>query len=428
MALVDDLFFYNPWWVERKVPDRLLEGYRRKVFGELLDSLSVQRVTVLKGARRVGKTTLVYQVINELLGENSPNSVMYLSFDDPKLRVGLEEILGVFEEKVLQKDLLSGKTFVFMDEVQFLEGWELEVKKFFDRKYPIKFFATGSAATLIKKGTESLAGRTIEYSLAPFSFKEFFEYKTGIKQVNEKNTVEVLKVEKQGQLLFQEYLLKGGFPTVFSLPDDLWRKALKEDVVEKTIHRDIAFLYDVKRPVSVEKLLFWVAGNTGGMVNKSSLSSVIDASREYTEKYLTYLKNSFLIVLVGAHEKTVEGRVRKSEKAYIIDPGLANALLNAVRIDDALAGKLVETVVANNLSSENPRYYSGRKEVDFIAGDKAIEVKYQQSISESDLNSLKEAAKRLKAKPLIITKKDFDQRDGVSLVPAWLYLLREQQK
>ncbi len=232
------------------------------------------------------------------------------------------------------------------------------------------------------------------------------------------------KIEKQAELLLQEYLLKGGFPAVFNLSEELWRKALKEDVVEKTIHRDIAYLYDVKRPLSLEKLLLWVAGNTGGLVNKTTLASSIDASREYTEKYLTYLKNAFLVNLVGAFEKTVEARVRRAEKAYIADPGLANALLNTPRVDDTLAGKLVETIVANALSEEGAAYYANKKEVDFVtAAKQAIEVKYQQTISESDVNNVKEIAKKLKAKALFITKKHFEKRKGVQLIPAWLYLL-----
>lgn len=423
MTLIDDLVFYNPWWTENRVPQRLLQPFKRNAFEELLKYFDTGRIIVLKGARRTGKSTLAYQLIEHMLEKKvAPKNILYVSFDDLKMQVSLHEILEEYERQVLKAPLENERTIVFMDEVQFKENWELETKKFFDRKYPITFFATGSAATFIKKSSESLAGRTIELSLPPFSFKEFFEYSTGSKlKINARDIIQVKNVEKKAELLFNEYVLKGGFPSTFGLPDELWRKTVREDVVEKAVYRDIATLYDVKNPQALEKLLLWIASNTGGLFNKTALASEIGLSREYVDVYLHYLKNAYLVKTIPAFTASAASSIRKNEKAYVTDTGVANALTNSPSVIDGKAGMLVETIIANEL--DQPAYLPGTKEVDFISGKHAIEVKYQRNVSDSEVISVARSAAKARKKPLIITRNIFEERFGTQLVPAWLYLL-----
>ncbi|HEC93326.1 MAG TPA: hypothetical protein ENI51_10090, partial [Candidatus Atribacteria bacterium] len=182
------LYFHNPWWIDHKVPDSLKLTYRRPVLKSLLEYFKLDRAILIKGPRRTGKTTLLYQIIDELITTRKipAQNIIYLSCDDPELklltnpssdsRINLSDILEVYEH-------LSGKTstelkanekiYLFLDDVHFWAGWQFEIKKYFDKKYPLKFILSGSSASLIKRGSESLMGRTIEGLIMPFSFYEF---------------------------------------------------------------------------------------------------------------------------------------------------------------------------------------------------------------------------------------------------------------
>jgi len=81
---------YNPWWASRRVPSSKALPFKRRDFYKLLEELESPKVTAIVGARRVGKTTLMYQLIDHIVSETSPERVMYLSLDDPYLRVDVK--------------------------------------------------------------------------------------------------------------------------------------------------------------------------------------------------------------------------------------------------------------------------------------------------------------------------------------------------
>ena len=146
------LYFYNPWWVKDKVPQVLVAGYQRPVLKKLLSYLSLERVLIIKGARRTGKTTLLYQIIDALLNQGIPSqNIFFFSFDGLRQEENFEEIIKTYQE--LSKNVLPTEEtiYFFLDEIQFLSDWSSKLKKYFDRKYPLKFIVSGSAASLIKK-------------------------------------------------------------------------------------------------------------------------------------------------------------------------------------------------------------------------------------------------------------------------------------
>jgi len=225
--LKEIMHFHNPWWVHKNVPEELLQDYQRPILKTLLSYLGLDRVIVIKGPRRTGKTTLMYQMASQLLNEGTkPEDIFFLSFDDLASRVDFDEIIKIYQQltrRVLNK---QSTIYVFLDEVQFLENWSLYIKRYFDKRYPLKFILSGSAASLIKKGAESLAGRTIEETIRPFSFYEYLEYHVRDKKLKE--IVDELKdnfhfqnlpskdvlmpYETKIKIIFEEYLYNGGFP------------------------------------------------------------------------------------------------------------------------------------------------------------------------------------------------------------------------
>ena len=141
-SLKETLHFYNPWWETERVPRDLLKEYQRPVLKDILSYLFLDRVIVLKGPRRTGKSTLLYQVADALLRRGvPPHDILFLSFDDIKLRMDLDDILKGYQE-ISRRLIKTGKpVYLLLDEVHFLDNWQFYVKKYFDRKYPVKFIA-----------------------------------------------------------------------------------------------------------------------------------------------------------------------------------------------------------------------------------------------------------------------------------------------
>lgn len=443
--LKESLYFYNPWWKTGKVPSELLAEYERPVVKDLLSYLSLNRIIILKGPRRTGKTTVFYQIVEHLIRSGvSMNDILFLSFDDIRLRIEMDEILKIYEQ--INKRLINeGSTiYIFMDEAHFLENWQFSVKKYFDRKYPIKFFISGSAASLIKKGTESLAGRTVEETIYPFSFYEFLSFRMKshelinkinhirkeFKDFNFIDITELIPYESEIKIFFDEYLQKGGFPNLFGINETLlWKRLVREDILEKVIYRDLVELYDIKKPDALEKLFLYLVDISSQILNVANIANSIGLSREYTEKYLFYLEQSFLIKRLRKYAKSVEKSIRGSEKLHVLDTGLINAFS---KVD---LGHVIESMVATHLfrfKDANHYYYREKHEIDLVLErDKKlfpVEVKYKEDISKKDLKGIVTFSQRFKTEKAIVVTRDIFKEDKLNgnrviFIPARIFML-----
>ena len=434
MKVEDAMFFYNPWWT-KKISPYLVKEYKRDAFYTIEKYLDINRIIVIKGPRRVGKTTIMYQIIDNLLKKVNPTQVLYVPFDDPKLR-DFDKLIDFYQSRILKAGLEKKQAYLFLDEIQYLRDWQYHVKRYYDRNYPVKFVVSGSSATLIRKGTESLMGRTVEEILPPFSFREFLQYRLDERitlKLDALDSLTIKKYEKDAKILFEEYLLKGGFPNIFEIEEiGIWQKLIRDDVIDKVIYRDIVSLYDIKKPELLEKLFMYLTGINGQILNVSNISNSIGLSREYVNRYLLYLKNAYFIRGVKKYAKSIEKIVRSNEKVYILDPAIINSLLNKTSIDDEFAGHLVESVIAEYLAGYEHYYWREYYEVDFIVKIRnrlmPIEVKYKSQIRKKDLNGLLNFMEKFNVnKGVVITKDLFDKqridKKEILFIPAWLFLL-----
>ena len=166
---------YNSWWENGEVKTEI---FRRPVFHKIYkDLLSLKQIISITGPRRVGKTTLLKQLIQSLIreGHAKSNEIIYFSFDDPLL---LEPSIGerFFDELMKWADVThkSETVYFFFDEIQKFERWELYLKKYYDLGFAVRFVVSGSASSpIFRKSRESLLGRIKDSHLLPFSFKEY---------------------------------------------------------------------------------------------------------------------------------------------------------------------------------------------------------------------------------------------------------------
>lgn len=468
------LYFHNPWWIDRRVPDSLKLTYQRPVLKKLLEYFKLDRAILIKGPRRTGKTTLLYQIIDELITKRKvpAQNIIYLSCDDPELklltnpsldsRINLSDILDVYEQlrgKTIKELKPNEKIYLLLDEIHFWEGWQFEIKKYFDKKYPLKFILSGSSASLIKRGSESLMGRTIEELILPFSFYEFLSCQLKDKRLDkiilnlQKNFApsnllkgvtglfsdmdsissidQLIPYQSKIKILFAEYLNRGGFPHLLEVENPiLWQRLLREDVIEKVIYRDLVDLYEIKKPQVLEKLFLYLAGHSSDIINITNIANSLCLSREYTLKYLNYLIESFLVFGVKKYSPSVEKQIRSNQKVHLIDSGLITVFGEGNK-ENKVNGQKVESLIGRCFLKEKVFYWREREEVDFVLDINSllpVEVKYRNTILLRDLKGIIKFMEKYGVREGIVVSKDLlqkmEQDDKILwLIPAWLLLL-----
>jgi len=465
---------FNPWWKDPADFQKLLPEFRRPLFNTLVNELfSIPQILGVTGPRRVGKSTLLRQVIAYLLEQNvNPGKIIYYSFDDPALYargISASDLIDHLFTKA-QKEKSSGETFLFLDEIQRLERWELYLKKYYDLKYPVRIIISGSASSpIFKKSRESLLGRVKDYHLLPFSFREFVLYNLRedqeklqiISSIHESGADLLKKFNSDGDYsdaaasvripegdirnlldkLLKEYFLDGGFPEVWALPS--WfakQEYLYDNQVKKVIYEDLVLAAEFRKPELLKRFYISVLEAPGKEYSVSSVSRETDINQQQIEKYLPLLEMTDLIYRLPKY-RSGPLRVRKGMmKFYLVDLALRNATL---RLDDTLlsensmmglyAENLVYLALKKWRGTIQLDYYREKDyEVDFVIHTSPnvllpIEVKYRNNFDKASVKGLNYFCNQnpKAIRPVIVTKNWSDHGDkyGCHAIPLPLFLL-----
>jgi predicted AAA+ superfamily ATPase len=365
---------YNPWWRNPAEIKDESKPQRRVAYHEAMRIMrhkTVRRFAVLSGARRVGKTTIMYQMIDTLIDEGiNPKNILYVSFDNPIVKlVNAENVLSIFESLYP----IKGTRYIFFDEIQYTENWELWMKVIYDSRKDIRLTATGSASPVLEKGvTDSGTGR---WSVLKIPTMSFYEY-CRLMQLDEPLLPDNLQLTKLIKLTkaelsdlmeqftpliqhFNRYLTIGGFPESVLSDDDAYaQRMLREDVVDKVIKRDVLSLFNIRSPLLMEKLFLYLC------MNSTEIFSVTTAAKELgntsvstLDSYIEALEMSNLIYLAKPIDVGSKGALKGKPKIFIADAAIRNAVL---MIDDVLSderelGAMVETTIYKHIMS----FYQG---------------------------------------------------------------------
>ena len=344
----------NPWWTQP--PDQTLPPYswpRRAyyvVFRKVVRQ-PVQRAVILMGARRVGKTTLLHQLIADSTGSREFEKILFASVDAPTFSgLRLEQILGLFEE--IQPHDPNARRLVIFDEIQYLPDWERHLKDLVDRFPQTKFIASGSAgAALKRKSAESGAGRFTDFELPPLTFSEFLAFSEEaeglIDDSDDPKNVRVNDIDRLNRL-FVDYVNVGGYPEVVRIKAvrENMERFVKSDIVEKVLLRDLPSLYGISNIPELNRLFTTVAYNTGQLVSLEALSQNSGITKPTIDRYLQYLEAAFLITRMRRVDATAKrlGRERNF-KVYLTNPSMRAALFGPVASEDPAMGALAETAI-----------------------------------------------------------------------------------
>lgn len=332
------------------------------------------------GARQAGKTTILKQ-LQDTIGKFNGTS-HFLNLEDIEYRDLLDQspknLLKIFPFD------LQRKTFVLVDEVQYLQNPTNFLKYLYDEyKGRIKILASGSSAFYLdRKFGDSLAGRKKIFSVLTLSFREFLRFK-GEDELAKKNLAQLTLSEQEKIFLaYQEYLVYGGYPRVVlaSLEE---KKSLLQELAYSYIKKDI-YEANIRQEEIFYKLVKLLALQVGNLVNTSELASTLGVSKSSIDNYLYVLQKSFHIRLVKPFYRNVRKELTKMPKVYFLDSGLRNFFAdnftNLLYREDR--GAVLENAVFRQLIGNHEfdeiRFWRTTQghEVDFVVGDKeAFEVK-----------------------------------------------------
>ncbi len=370
----------------------------------------------MSGARQVGKTTLLLQLVEEIrAGEVAPDRILYATFDHPLLKfAGIEGVLRVWEESRVSS---GGPEVLLLDEVQHDPHWAVWLKHQVDFSPGRRIVVTGSALPLADAATESGVGRWHTIRLPTLSFYEYLQIRqaepvdlprpaslTAAFGWSDAERARVAAVAKPLVGHFHEYLLRGGFPKAALIDDiPLAQRLLREDIVDRALHRDMTLHFGVRHVAELERLFLFICLHGGGMIDPGAASSNLGVSKQTVDRYIRVFEASHLAYLLrpfGYGKEVLRGRT----KLYLADPAIAGAVLlrgRSLLEDNKQLGEAVETAFFKHvfghyygLSMGFSYWNRGGSEVDIIAEvpGKVVpfEVKYRNQIRREDMAGLRD--------------------------------------
>ncbi|MDP3042929.1 MAG: ATP-binding protein [bacterium] len=390
---------------------------RPKYLNKLIEYLKTDEIVAMGGIRRCGKSTIMLQLIDYLINHKRIGSeqTLYVNFEDPKffnfLNLDfLDKILEAYYEIVNHS---NKKTYLFLDEVQKIKGWEHWVRAHYDKKSNIKIFVTGSSADLMSSEFSSLlTGRHLELPVYPLCFKEYAEFNN----VTANNKLEAIKKRKDLIKLSKQFIRQGGFPKIAVISDESLKKELLTQYFNDIVVKDIGERHKLKNIAQLKTLALFYANNFSSLISYNKIKKMldIDISLDSIERFSGYLTESYLFYLTAKFSYSLAEQIKNNKKVYIADNGIRDAVSFKFSND---YGKYLENAVFLELKKEGTEiyYFEKGKEVDFLVkqGNKicqAINVCYDLNdklTREREIKGLADGMDSFNLKQgLIITEKE----------------------
>ena len=473
--VLDRIQFENPWWDNREIDAYYHDMKKREYFNllfPLVKERGIKRALILMGPRRVGKTVLLYQSIQELINEGiKPKEICYFSIETPLFNgISLEELINLYLKT--NSKTTKDKIFFFFDEIQYLKDWEVHLKSLVDSYHNFKFIVSGSAAAALKlKSQESGAGRFTEFILPPLTFQEFLKLTDNetliqTKWVSEEegdddDKVMITKPEYSTENIkrlnekFIEYINYGGYPEL-SLSEVMKSdpgRYIRNDIIDKVLLRDLPSLYGINDIQELNSLFTYLAYRSGSEMSLDEISQNSGVGKNTIKKYITYLEAAFLIKVIHRIDQNAKKFKRANfYKIYLTNSALRAALFSPITAADPLIGNLVETAIFSQWQhNQNTQLYYARwnsGEIDIVSlhSDQkphwCIELKWSNRFAKKphELRNLKNFCIKHKLSKTLVTTIDIkDSMDlngiKVEFVPASLYcysvgknLVRDKKK
>ena len=395
--------------------------------------VNTKKIISLIGVRRCGKTFMLYHIIQSLRKFTARENIVYINFEDDRLYPIALKDLDLLTEAYfeLYPDKRSEKIYLFLDEVQNIEGWERYIRRIYDT-LNVQLFITGSSSKLLASEiATSLRGRTIVYEIFPFSFKEYLGYKNIDINLYSSKSLSYIRNA------FNSYLVNGGFAETFDESSDVQKRILK-DYLDLIIYKDLIERYHIKNHALLKHLIKYCFVNMGTLVSFTKLyndykSMGYKVGKDTLFEYMGYLQDAFALFTVPIYRNSVKEEQRNPKKLYAIDNGFKKLFDILFSLDYS---KLYENIAFLHLRQKTPEiyYYKGKQEVDFyVKTDEELLVNVSYRIDNADtlkreVNALTEGMNYFnlqKSQLITAEREEMIEVDGktIEVVPMWKWLL-----
>lgn len=373
IEIIDSIRKYNYW------NDNSFDlGYARVLYTDKIGQyIGNKLVKVLVGQRRAGKSYILRQIASELISKGvKSENIFYINKEYMELItlrsvVELEELYKAYCQELKPE----GKVYLFIDEIQYIEQWELFVNSHSqDFAESCELFISGSNSNLLSGELATLlSGRYIEFEVFPFSYTEY----CGITEL------------EVGTDSYKKYLQSGALPELFNLPNDEMKQNYVSSIKDTVMLRDIVGRYKVKDVKLLDDLFVYLVNSAASIVSVTNIINFFASKKRKTNyetlsSYINYLENSFLIHRVERYNIKGKDTISGNCKYYLNDLSYRNYLYSGYGFG---LGYLLENAVYLSLKRAGYLVYVGTikdTEVDFVAikGDKKLYLQVTLQLTE----------------------------------------------
>ena len=407
---------------------------REQLLQEINAAVTAEEIVIVTGIRRSGKSTLLRQFCKGLIDSGvEKENILIMNLEDPRItKMDLEQLNSIYETYLTEINP-PGKQYIVLDEVQTIEGWE-KFARYLRESKNANVLVTGSSSKLLSSEySTALAGRHLDITVKPLSFREFLTFK-GIKI---KTKIDLAENRHGIQRAFSEYLHWGGFPKVVLISTEKERTELLEMYFRDIIIKDAVMRYNLKDISAFEELAKYYLTNISSLQSFNRVRKFLALNLDTVERYSYYLSYVYLLTFIPKFSYSKKEQIVNPKKVYCADLGLRNSTAFLFSED---GGRLAENLVFNELARKKREiyYWKGLQEIDFVVKkglkiETAIQVCWQITNPQTrtrEINGLMEGMKKLKLNKGLIITENFsgeEQVNGffISYIPLWQWLLQE---
>ena len=360
--------------IKTHIPDNI--QFRSSYMDRIAPFIGQNVIKVLTGQRRVGKSYLLFQIIQWVKEQYDKATILYINKED--LAFSFLKTADDLNQYVLTHKTQIGKTYVFIDEIQDIENFGDALRSLI-LQTDLDIYCTGSNANLLSSDIAGhLSGRYIAIEVFSLAYPEFISFH---------------KLAENEESL-NKYLKYGGLPYLIhlELKDEIIFEYLK-NIYQSIVYRDIINRFAIRNINFLEQLVLFLAGHTGSIFSAKKISDFLKSQRvniapNQVQNYIQHLVNAFLVHRVSRYDLIGKRLFEIGEKYYFENLGIRNGIWG-YRLEDR--GKIMENVVYNHLIFKGYKVQVGilgAKEIDFIAEKQGEKTYIQVALSINDTNTM----------------------------------------
>ena len=387
------------------------------------------------GIRRTGKSYMMYQQIKRLEANGVPLSqIDYVNFEDERLLEMTADDLNTILEIGLEISGTDTKPYLFLDEIQNINGWEKFVRRIADMKYRINI--TGSNSKMLSSEIAStLGGRFVILNVYPYSFSEYL-----IANHMEKNYLDVISTKDRADVLnrYNEYVTYGAFPELVEIRN---KRTFLNSIYQTVYLGDIITRNKITNDFAVRLILKKIAESITKPLSFNRLTNILKSTgtsiaKQTVINYVGYMTDSYLLfTLQNYAAKLVEKET--SPKYYFMDTGLLGLVL--LDCKSAQLENLVAIELIRRYGTENVYFFENNVEIDFYVPSEKLAIQVSMQVLDNIDTKERETRAFVKlnnfipdSKCILITNSEEATLncDGIEIdvVPVWKWLLEGEGK